>query len=902
MGRVQEVLRALKILQKEKKEGVSATDIGKLLYIDRSNVSRYLNILYREGYLEKIEGRPVLYRLKPGKKDLEDKKSRRSRNSLDKLVGADQSLSLAIEKAKAAILYPPKGLHTLILGETGVGKSMFAELMYYFALENKVISEEAPFIRFNCADYAHNQNLLTGQIFGVKKGTYTGATEDRDGLLKKADGGFIFLDEIHRLSPQGQEMLFTYIDNGFFRPLGETEKLEFVDVRIIAATTENPKSNLLRTFTRRIPMTITLPSLKDRSLSERYSFIETFIKEESHRIGRSIYINKNAIISYLLYSCPNNIGQLKSDIQLACAKAYLNYRSDNTEYILITQGDLPNHVKKGIMKVNQYRKEIEELLNINYEVLKFSQYEEPPLLLEEDKYTSEDFYNNIEKKLKSLKDMGMDGQEINEIINIDIESHFEKYLGDISHQLKRSEVASIVEQGILELVEEILILAEQELNKKFNENIYFALSLHLDRSIKRLRQGESIYNPKLNSIRINYEKEFLFAMRIAKLIDQSFQIEIPVDEIGYLAMFFAAESYDEDKAEKPKVGVLVIMHGDTTASSMVNVANNLIGTNHAIGLDMPLDMKIETMYKIAKKKVLEVDQGEGVILLVDMGSLTSFGHMIEEETGIKIKTIDSASTPIVLEVLRKAIVGYSIDEILDSFQKKYTYEFRENVEKEEVKNLILVACLTGDGASKKLQAILKSKTKNEDIEIFTINIIDKINLEKRLYKLKDKYNILTIISTIPIEVTWTPVFSGLDIIMDKNLHKIEELLEENRICLQVAQSLEKHLSNIRAYPLVKEVRYLIYEIQNKLNIFLDLDVKVGIILHICFLIDNLIRGNSSREFEEIIDYERNYSREMAYLKELFLDLELKYNINIGKNEIAYILKLFLANKLVCNIP
>lgn len=87
------------------------------------------------------------------------------------MVGANQSLAMPIEKAKAAILYPPKGLHTLILGgETGVGKSMFAELMYYFAMESNVIEEDAPpFIRFNCADYAHNQNLLTAQIFGVKK-------------------------------------------------------------------------------------------------------------------------------------------------------------------------------------------------------------------------------------------------------------------------------------------------------------------------------------------------------------------------------------------------------------------------------------------------------------------------------------------------------------------------------------------------------------------------------------------------------------------------------------------------------------------------------------------------------------------------------------------------------------
>ena len=691
-------------------------------------------------------------------------------------------------------------------------------------------------------------------------------------------------------------MLFTYIDNGFFRPLGETENLEFVDVRIIAATTENPKSNLLRTFTRRIPMIITLPPIRDRSLSERYAFIETFIKEESHRIGRSIYINKNAIISYLLYDCPNNIGQLKSDIQLACAKAFLNYRSQNTNYILITQGDLPSHVRKGIMKINQYRNEVEQLLNFNYDVLKFSQYKEPPLLMEDDKYTTKDFYSSIEEKLESLKNMGMNEEDINEIINIDIEAHFEEYIGSISSHFHRGEISNIVDGEILELVEEILILGEKQLNKTFNENIYFALSFHLDRSIERIKMGEKIYNPKLNSIRINYEEEFLFAMKVAKIIDNRFGIETPVDEIGYLAMFFATDSYKNDKIEKPKVGVMVIMHGRATASSMVEVANDLIGTDHAIALDMPLNMKVETMYAIAKRKVEEIDRGEGVILLVDMGSLTTFGDMIEEETGIKIRTIEMVSTPMVLEVLRKAIVGYSIDEILESFKDKHKYKSNILEDKVNTKDIIISACFTGDGASRKIQDILKTKTIDKNVDIFTINIIDENNLEDRLDKLKDKYNILAIISTVPLEIFWAPVFLAMDILSDSGIDKLDIILEGNHMYSRVSESLTEHLLNVNGEEIVKEIRYILYEIEYKLNLKVSIDVKMGIVLHICFLIDNLIEGKVPRKFDNLEEYKKVYKKDMEILKEIFQTIELKYNIFIGENEIAYILKMFLSNK------
>lgn len=80
--------------------------------------------------------------------------------------------------------------------------------MYDYALEIKAISETAPFIIFNCADYAENPQLLLSQLFGHVKGAYTGAAVLKKGLVEKADGGILFLDEVHRLPPEGQELLY----------------------------------------------------------------------------------------------------------------------------------------------------------------------------------------------------------------------------------------------------------------------------------------------------------------------------------------------------------------------------------------------------------------------------------------------------------------------------------------------------------------------------------------------------------------------------------------------------------------------------------------------------------------------------------------------------------------------
>lgn len=175
------------------------------------------------------------------------------------IIGSQRSLSMQVEQAKAAAMYPPIGLHTLIVGETGVGKSILAEAMYKFMVNNKD-SETIPFVELNCADYAENPQLLTAQLFGYKKGAFTGAESNREGLIDQANQGILFLDEVHRMPPDGQEMLFQLIDKGVYRRLGDRD-LRKAQVMIIAATTEDIETSLLNTFRRRIPMVITVPPL-----------------------------------------------------------------------------------------------------------------------------------------------------------------------------------------------------------------------------------------------------------------------------------------------------------------------------------------------------------------------------------------------------------------------------------------------------------------------------------------------------------------------------------------------------------------------------------------------------------------------------------------------------------------
>ncbi|MCH3965817.1 MAG: sigma 54-interacting transcriptional regulator [Clostridium sp.] len=684
--------------------GFETRYVAQQLNINRNNASKELNVLVKEGKVIKILGKPVLYmdkeyiekklniRIKNpiiknfgdivNKKSVASKGSKHSDGSLynksinnifDNLIGSNESLRSQVKQAKAAILYPPKGLHTLLIGPTGVGKTTFAEVMYRYAIEKGRLNGNSPYVVFNCADYAENPQLLLSHLFGHSKGAFTGADTDKKGLIDKSNGGILFLDEVHRLPAEGQEMLFSIMDRGTYNRLGESENTRRADVLIIAATTENPESVMLNTFLRRIQVVIKLPSLENRTLRERMDFICQFFSEESIKIKAPVKIPKEVLKILLLYKCSGNIGQLKNDIKLICANAFLDYITENKDYVEVKVSQLSDRFKDGLFSIDNKRYELAQNFNLNdFGNIVFEGKNDKSnakinnIFVYDDYKIKDDLYETMLQNAQKFYESGMPTSEIKQNMNKKIKEYFTNNQGNNMSEkvtLKKEILSKIVTPEIVDIVQKSF----EENDYKFDgadSKIIYSLALHIETLLERINLNQIVIYPNIEKAYSEHEKEYGVAVTIKKKLEEKFSVEIPEDEIAFITMFIY---WVNESRAKGNIQVLVIAHGYGTATNMVEVTKTLLGYNCIHALDMPLEEKVEVILEKAIQTVKKIDKGKGVLLLVDMGSLTTFSDIITNKTGIPTKYVKMVSTPMVIEAARKAMEpNMNLDVLVDS--------------------------------------------------------------------------------------------------------------------------------------------------------------------------------------------------------------------------------------------
>ena len=201
----------------------------------------------------------------------------------------------------------------LLLGESGVGKSMFVK--YLHCISNR---SDHPFFVINCG--AIPEQLLESELFGYEKGAFTGALSNgKPGIFELADKGVVFLDEIAELTPALQVKLLTFLQDQQFMRVGGTKNIK-VDVRIIAATNKNilnlVRDGLFREdlYYRINVIPITIPPLRERK-DEISSLIWHFVNLFNEKFQKKTYFSSNAFDCLIEYDWPGNVRELQNIVE-----------------------------------------------------------------------------------------------------------------------------------------------------------------------------------------------------------------------------------------------------------------------------------------------------------------------------------------------------------------------------------------------------------------------------------------------------------------------------------------------------------------------------------------------------------------------------------------------------------
>lgn len=211
---------------------------------------------------------------------------------------------------RSARLVSATDVTVLIVGETGTGKELLAQ-----ALQQHSPRSARPFITINCA--ALPESLAESELFGHRKGSFSGATHDQVGRLQAAHGGTVFLDEVDSLPIPLQAKLLRFLETGELQPVGQAAP-QRVDVRIIAATNSNLPDRIGRGEFRRdlyyrlnvVPLEI--PPLRER-IGDVQVLMNHFIRRFTQEHGLPpVSVGKAAISHLLAYPWPGNVRELRN--------------------------------------------------------------------------------------------------------------------------------------------------------------------------------------------------------------------------------------------------------------------------------------------------------------------------------------------------------------------------------------------------------------------------------------------------------------------------------------------------------------------------------------------------------------------------------------------------------------
>ena len=848
--------------------------ISKTLNISRTLASQYLNRMVKSGEFLKIISRPVYYLRKKTIEDyfrmelntdtfysleelteLFDKKLLEQRGFVE-AVGYDTTLRYLIAQCQAAVKYPPSGVPVLLCGEPGVGKTYFAQLIYEYARSESVLPASAKCLWLNYSRVNENKFDDDKLLFGSWSISGNKDLRRKEGLLEEAKDGFVIIENVEKMSARCLEKVIGYIRTGTWTIRGDST-LHHSSTRLIFTTCESLRINMENTLLQVIPVVCKLPTLEARPVRDKEELISRCLKEEGKRIGRKVKLSRQCFEILLNASFAYNISGLLGCMKTLCTNAFLSRQENETELCLYTY-DLPEELLNSARKTFSYEDTQSEMLDM--EVYKASEPGNLELR----------FFDSLVRTYRQYKEIYKTREQFIQKCVENMNLYYDYIVFEKKYVNGRLQSIEKLIDGIFgSICDAYDIYIPQTCVYVVARIIYSSIEINSELG-EWERENHEDLTAMLNCFAGDFPAETDLANEIMDKIHAA--LEVSPGIIHRVFLILNLQFYNRKIAAANCEG-LILEHGYSTASSIVDVVNKLLGKHVFDAVDMPLDMTLKDLAPMLKRYIKGRNVSRDLLLMVDMGSLEHAAEIFEELSNVRIGVIDNVSTKVALSIGEKMMEGMDLEEMLTTVCREETCRFRIIDRSSSLTDKMELLLLPYD-----YRHLLRNLNENE---IFS------------------KYNVLFVVSTEKLELKQIPVIPLENMIAAEDSKVIKiisqyfpkeevEAFKKNLLKNFSFENVVRHLTILDADKLLDFVADALEMLQKLMNVRLNDSTTVGLYIHISNMIERIVTNSyfmNQEEAAEVSEEEKKFTR---IFHTAFDSLCRHYNIKIPQSEICYI--------------
>lgn len=580
-------------------------------------------------------------------------------------------------------------------------------------------------------------------------------------------------------------------------------------------------------------------------------------------------------------SFSGNIGEMENVIKYACGSAIAH--SDESRQVEIKIKDLPQKIYASFDSPIEIANTEEENL-IFSDQINFS--------------AAPSTTGELQKFVQHLAWLYQDYQkETGYTIKYQLHQQIVKFMDDVIFREKQRNQAAL-EKFISTVMQEIFREIDSHTKFQYDGNLVLLLSYYIYHySLKGINLTNFLPNDFTSFVKKNYQTELNQIIPLLPEIEKRLDVSFTQADQLLFALFFSTLNYEVKSNE---INAIMIAHGYATASSIANVCNRMLGSAVFTSIDMPVESTIFDISEKVLRYLEEYSVNQGLLVLVDMGSLNMIYEQLKQNINQPILFIDQLSTPLALEVGNLIQQDRSLNEIAESMKEVVVPNIQLYQPKKSKKKAIVTTCFSGLGVAIQIQKLLYDCLE----DILEVDILPIEFAELQTNGLSEaflsQYDVLSVIGTNDVHIPEMKFVYLENIISgngDTQLKEIfENLLSETEI-REVNDRLVKNFSLIRVLEsltildtkrIMEVIENCIQDLERRLALRLSNARKVAIYVHVACMVERLIRHTEITDFPNLEQFAFEHEKEIRVIQDIFSVLEPIYSVTIPLEETCYI--------------